>query len=106
MRFMAAPWVKMLSDGSWLEGSAHANHCAALLADLIKDALGVEQLFPVEANAVFLRLPQQVHDHLKRRGWSYYIFIGGGARFMCSWATSEETVRELAADICAGATAA
>lgn len=103
MRFMSAAWAKMLPDGSWLEGSAHANHCAALLADLIKEAPEVELLFPVEANAVFLRLPQRVHDHLKRRGWSYYIFIGGGARFMCSWATSEETVRELAADICEGA---
>ena len=34
------------------------------------------------------------------RGWRFYTFIGkGGARFMCSWDTEEERVRELAADI-------
>ncbi|HVN34255.1 MAG TPA: threonine aldolase, partial [Casimicrobiaceae bacterium] len=39
------------------------------------------------------------------RGWAFYNFIGGGARFMCSWATTAEAVDHLADDIahCLGA---
>ena len=36
---------------------------------------------------------------LKAAGWDFYTFIGGGARFMCSWATREAAVDHLAADI-------
>jgi threonine aldolase len=37
------------------------------------------------------------------RGGRYYRFIGGSARFMCSWATSEQDVDHLAADIAGAA---
>ncbi len=99
MRFIAAPWCAMLADGSWLRNAAHANGCARLLSEKVRGLPGVRELYPVQANAVFLELPPAVHNHLKARGWAYYVFIGGGARFMCSWATTPEEVAELAADI-------
>jgi len=99
MRFLAAPWCAMLSNGSWLRNAEHANGCARLLSEKVRNLPGVRELYPVQANAVFLELPTAAHDHLKSKGWAYYVFIGGGARFMCSWATTHDEVAELAADI-------
>lgn len=100
MRFLSAPWVGLLEDGAWLRHGAHANHCAQLLASLVSDLPGVELMFPVEANGVFLQMPEPAIEALRNRGWRFYTFIGsGGARFMCSWDTEQARVRELAADI-------
>ncbi|WP_437879940.1 threonine aldolase family protein [Pseudomonas sp. LRF_L74] len=97
MRFLSAPWVGLLQDGAWLRYADHANRCAQLLADLVKDIPGVRLMFPVEANGVFLQLSELAIERLRAAGWRFYTFIGaGGARFMCSWDTEEQRVRELA----------
>jgi threonine aldolase len=71
-----------------------------LLSESVKDVPGVELMFPVEANGVFLQMPEQALDALRGKGWRFYTFIGsGGARFMCSWDTDEARVRQLAEDI-------
>ncbi|MBF8729405.1 low specificity L-threonine aldolase [Pseudomonas guariconensis] len=100
MRFLSAPWVGLLEDGAWLRYGRHANHCAQLLASLVSDLPGVELMFPVQANGVFLQMPEAALEALRAKGWRFYTFIGnGGARFMCSWDTQEARVRELAQDI-------
>jgi len=100
MRYLSAPWVGMLENGAWLRHAGHANRCARLLAELVADVPGVELMFPVEANGVFLQLSETAIRRLTDWGWRFYTFIGaGGARFMCSWDTEEARVRELAADI-------
>ena len=100
MRFLSAPWVGLLEDGAWLRHAQHANHCAQLLASLVQDLPGVEAMFPVEANGVFLQLPEPALAALRDKGWRFYTFIGsGGARFMCSWDTEEARVLQLAVDI-------
>jgi len=99
MRFLSAPWVGLLENDAWLRHARHANACARLLAELIADIPQVSLMFPVEANGVFLNMPPPALAALQGRGWRFYTFIGGGARFMCSWDTSEARVRELAADI-------
>ena len=42
---------------------------------------------------------QVARERLKAKGWAFYSFIGGGARFMCSWATQLEAIEHLAHDI-------
>jgi len=107
MRFLAAPWVGMLEDGAWLRNARHANACAQRLAEQIEGLPGVELMFPVEANGVFVRAPEPVLEGLRARGWRFYTFIGGGARFMFAWDADPARVDQLAADIRAvsGATA-
>ena len=56
-------------------------------------------MFPVEANAVFVRMPEATLAALRDRGWQFYTFIGGGARFMFAWDAQVQRVDELAADI-------
>lgn len=99
MRFLAAPWVGVLADGAWLRHAAHANRCAARLAAGVADLPGVEPIFPVQANAVFLRAPAPVLDGLRERGWRFYTFIGGGARFMFAWDADPARVDALIADL-------
>jgi IS5 family transposase len=50
----------------------------------------------IEAKGLSKMMLTAVNDHLKSKGWAYYVFIGGGARFMCSWATTHDEVAELA----------
>ena len=99
MRFLAAPWVGMLQSGAWLENARHGNACARQLADAIEALPGVELMFPVEANAVFLKAPEMALEALRGRGWRFYTFIGGGARFMFAWDASPLRVRRLIEDI-------
>ena len=100
MRFLSAPWLGILADGAWLRHAAHANAMARRLADGLRNTPGARMLFPVEANGVFVELPQPVLEGLRNRGWRFYTFIGaGGARFMCAWDTTPASVDALLADI-------
>ncbi len=100
MRYLSAPWVGMLRSGAWLRNAQSANQTAAELEAGCRQIAGVEQLFPRQANSVFLRLPPKVESGLRNRGWRFYQFIGaGGARFMCSWDTTSADVQALLADL-------
>ena len=99
MRFLSAPWVRMLQNNVWLKNGQHGNNCALAFANLIAGLPQVELIFPVQANAAFLRLPQSLQTSLRNRGWRFYTFIGGGARFMFSWDADMQRVEQLAADI-------
>ncbi|WP_029605888.1 threonine aldolase family protein [Kozakia baliensis] len=101
MRFLAAPWIGLLETGAWLRNGAHANACAARLAAEVAGLPDIELMFPAEANAVFLRAPEPVLIALRDRGWRFYTFIGGGARFMFAWDADPARVDALAADIAA-----
>jgi threonine aldolase len=103
MRFLAAPWVGMLQSGAWLSNAAHANACARYLADQLLNIPGVHIVSYPEANAVFVNAPDEVLEALRRRGWKFYTFIGGAARFMCSWDTDRKRIDEFCRDmrICA-----
>ena len=95
MRFLAAPWSVLLRDNLWLKLAAHANSMARLLRSGLESIPGVRLLYPTQANAVFAEIPAAMDAHLRGCGWRYYFFIGGGARFMCSWATTETEVNAL-----------
>ncbi len=103
MRFLAAPWIGLLESGAWLRNARHANACARRLAAQIAGLADVAPMFPVEANAVFLRASPPRLTALRARGWRFYTFIGGGARFMFAWDADVARVDQLAADIRAGA---
>ncbi|OGV50822.1 MAG: threonine aldolase [Lentisphaerae bacterium GWF2_52_8] len=100
MRFLSAPWLGLLKDNVWLKNAAHANHCAALLEEKLREIEGVSIMFPRQCNSVFVTLPGHAIEELRALGWKFYTFIGvGGARFMCSWDTREERILALVSDI-------
>lgn len=98
MRFISAQWLRILSDDTWRKHANSANHLARQLADGLGHLPGVQILYPVDANAVFARLPESIKTGLKERGWIFYSFIGGGSRLMCSWATTDADVQAFLAD--------
>ncbi|MBS0995529.1 threonine aldolase family protein [Gluconobacter cerinus] len=99
MRFLAAPWIGLLETGAWLRNGQHGNACAQRLAYHLKAIPAVELMFPVEANAVFIKGSQGGFDRLRDLGWRFYTFIGGSARFMFAWDADPARVDALAADI-------
>lgn len=100
MRFLSAPWLGMLRTGAWLRRAGDANAAAASLVEQVADIPEVRVMFPREANAVFLEMPEPVSAALKQRGWRFYTFIGvGGARLMCSWDTRSETIDAFVDDL-------
>jgi threonine aldolase len=99
MRFLSAPWVGMLESGAWLRNAAHANRCARHFAAQIDGIPGLRLASPVEANAVFLEAADDVLDRIRRRGWKFYTFIGGAARFMFAWDSDLARVDSFARDV-------
>lgn len=103
MRFLSAPWVGLLEDGAWLRHAAHGNRCARRFAALVEGIPGVSIRFAVDANAVFLDADAALLDRVRDRGWVFYNFIGGAARFMFGWDADPDQVERLAGDLRAAA---
>lgn len=94
-RFLAAPFLGLLESGDWESGAAHANLMAQRLAAGIEARTGFVLAHPVEANAVFVRMPPEAHQRLNDLGWACYRFDDGSVRFVCSWATDPAVVDEV-----------
>lgn len=100
MRFISAPLFGVLEHDIWLKYAHHANECAAYLATQLSTIPDVSLLFPQQANAVFVAMPESVIQTLQNKGWLFYTFIGtGGARLMCGWNTTRDRIDALVADI-------
>lgn len=91
-RYLAAPFLGLLESGDWESGAAHANLMAQRLAAGIVGHTPFVLAHPVEANAVFVRMPPHAHQRLNELGWACYRFDDGSVRFVCSWATQVEAV--------------
>lgn len=99
MRFLTSPWIAMLESGAWLANAVHANACARQFAKAVVSIEGIDLLFPVQSNAVFLRAPEPVLARVRATGWRFYTFIGGGARFMFAWDAQPDQIDQLVTDI-------
>ena len=99
-RFLAAPWVGLLSDGVWLRNAEHANESAAYLAERLQEVGELQPEFPREANAIFLRMAEPLVSQLHERGWRFNKSIEPDIyRLMCSWAVKRTTLDEFIADV-------
>jgi len=102
MRFLAAQWLGLLSRDAWLRNAQHANRAARGLASRLRTEAGIESVFPVDANAVFVAMDERLASGLHARGWRFHKFIEPDVyRLMCSWSTTEEEISSLVADIVA-----
>ena len=100
MRFLAAPWLGILAGDTWLRNARHSNHAAHQLAQNLQRKANIDVVFPVEANAVFARMDDQLVRCLQARGWRFYKFIEPDVyRLMCSWATTESDIGNFIRDV-------
>ena len=94
MRFVAAPWLALLTNDVWLRNARRANSGAQKLAEAIRRCQ-VEVIFPTEANAVFFRLDDSAVGVLREEGWDFYKFIEPDIyRLMCAWSVSDAVIEE------------
>jgi threonine aldolase len=100
MRFVSVQLEALLARDLWLRNARHANTMAQRLAAGVRGVDGVEILYPVQANAVFARLPHDVSERLQKR-FRFYFWneAAGDVRWMCSFDTTEEDVDSFAAAI-------
>jgi threonine aldolase len=100
MRFVAAQFGALLADDLWYANAAHANAMARRLADGASAVAGVEIVHPVQANAVFARLPAR-HIEALRRDWIFHVWDEGESmvRWMTAFDTTEADVDAFLADI-------
>ena len=98
MRFLAAPWIALLENDVWLKNAQRANDAALRLANGLRDC-GAEIVFPVESNAVFVRLDATGARKLREIGWDFYKFVEPNVyRLMCAWSANDEAITALLSD--------
>jgi len=108
-RFIAAQFEAFFSGDLWLDLARHANRMADRLAAAV-EALDLAPVWPVEANLVFVRLPQGLHRHLQAAGAQYYASHSDSlparaktpgdhvlARLVTSFATTESDIETFVA---------
>ncbi|WP_320775576.1 low specificity L-threonine aldolase [Streptomyces sp. CRN 30] len=93
MRFVSAQLEALFAKDLWLRNARHANEMARRLAEGARAVHGVEILYPVQANAVFARLPHDAAERLQKR-YRFYFWdeAVGHVRWVCSFDTTEEDV--------------
>jgi threonine aldolase len=97
MRYLSAQLDALLTDELWLRNASQANAMASRLAARVRELPGVTITRPVQANAVFARLPHEAIEVLQR-DYDFYVWDEhtDEVRWMCSWDTTEEDVDEFA----------
>lgn len=100
MRFVAAQFQALLHDGLWRRNAAHANRMARRLADGAASVPGVVVTQPVDANAVFARLPRERIAALQARRM-FYVWdeAASEVRWMCSFDTTEQDVDDFVSEL-------
>lgn len=98
MRYIAAQFLALLSNDLWLKNARRANQMAGLLAEAVSQIPQIQLTQPVQANAVFAILPKEIIPRLQER---YFFYVWneqtGEVRWMTSFDTTEEEVRDFAA---------
>ena len=96
MRFASAQLIAYVENGLWLEMARASNRIAARIAAALLDIPATRILAPVEANEIFLEVPDGTMDALERDGFQFYRRSRTLARFVCRFDSTEAEADELA----------
>jgi threonine aldolase len=93
LRFVSAQLLAYFEQGLWLDNARHANAMATALARGLRSLAGASLLQSVDANEVFVALPEAVVAALEQQGFGFYrwplcaIPEGVAIRLVTSYAT-------------------
>jgi threonine aldolase len=97
MRFMAVQMEALLTNDLWRRNAEQANRMARLLEQEVRKIPQIKIVYPVEANGVFAQIPQPAIQEIQQR---YFFYVWNEeesvVRWMCSFDTTEEDVRQFA----------
>jgi threonine aldolase len=71
-RFVSAQFEAQLTDGLWLRLAGHANTLASRIGKGLAGLPGIALLYPVEANELFVLMPESTIAHLEHTGFRFY----------------------------------
>ena len=95
MRFISAQFDALFTGDLWLKSARHANRMARLLQKELREIPQVKIVYKVEANGVFAKIPRSAIAKLQKR---YFFYVWNEqqsvVRWMCSFDTTEQDVRE------------
>jgi len=100
LRFVSAQLLAYFENGLWLENAGHANAMAAALARGLREVRGASLLQSVDANEVFVSLPEATVTVLEQQGFGFYrwplsaVATGVAIRLVTSYATPRAHVDE------------
>jgi threonine aldolase len=98
MRFLSAQFEALLEGDLWVENGRSANAMARRLLGAVRDLPRLEVLYPVEANAVFARIPPALIAPLQQATFFWpWDERAGTVRWMCAFDTAAEDVDRFAA---------
>ncbi|MEB3341319.1 low specificity L-threonine aldolase [Okeania sp.] len=95
MRFLSAQLEAYITDDLWLKNAGHANQMASRLAQGLVEFPWVRLCHPVEANEIFVELPESVVDGLRADGFEFLVWQKGTLpiiRLVTAFNTKEEDV--------------
>ena len=97
MRFISAQFDALFTGDLWLKSAQHANRMAHLLQKELRKIPQVKVVYKVEANGVFAKIPRPAIAKLQKR---YFFYVWNEqqsvVRWMCSFDTTEQDVRQFA----------
>jgi threonine aldolase len=102
MRFLSAQLLAYLSDDLWLANARQANAMATALARGLREVKGVRLLQSVDANELFVAMPEPLIAALEADGfkfyrWPYPGFSEAAIRLVTSYATTGADVEAFTA---------
>jgi threonine aldolase len=103
LRFVSAQLLAYFAHGLWLDNARHANAMASALAQGLRKIEGASLLQSVDANEVFVALPEASVAALERQGFGFYRWPlcatakGVAIRLVTSYATPRGHVDEFLA---------
>jgi threonine aldolase len=100
-RFLSAQWIAYLRDDLWLHNARHANAMASRLADGFGKIPHTDVVYAVQANEIFVAMPEVLVGGLEKLGFGFYRWPGckppSGVciRLVTSYVTTPEAVDSL-----------
>jgi threonine aldolase len=95
MRFISAQYIGYFRNDLWKKLASHSNSMAQILAQHLGTIKGIKITQDVQANGVFVIMPDRVAESVRQRyffyPWNEQI---SEYRLMTSWDTSEEDINE------------
>jgi threonine aldolase len=101
LRFVSAQLLAYFKSDLWLDNARHANAMASVLEKGLRSVPGASLLQPVDANEVFIALPEAIVAALEDGGFGFYRWplstppAGVAIRLVTSYATPQAEVDDL-----------
>jgi threonine aldolase len=93
MRFISAQFEALLEGDLWIENGRHANSMAQRLLASARKMPSVQVVHPVQANAIFARIPRELIGPLQSKTFFWpWDEEAGVVRWMCAFDTQPEDV--------------